>query len=96
MKKEITKTIKLDRDLRQSFYNRKTAKVSLFICSKYRGKQDVRIFIESIDDYALFLNRECHSDEEVEKAYGELKVIFDNAPKVLTREWCKENNFEIY
>lgn len=94
--KEITKTIKLDRDLRQSFYNRRTAKVSLFVCPKYNGKQDVRIFIESIDDYALFLNRECHSDEEVELAYNALKVTFDSIPRVLTRQWCKENNFEIY
>lgn len=94
--KEITKTIKLDRDLRQSFYNRRTAKVSLFVCPKYNGKQDVRLFIESIDDYALFLNRECHSDEEVELAYNALKVTFDSIPRVLTRQWCKENNFEIY
>ena len=94
--KEITKTIKLDRDLRQSFYNKRTAKVSLFVCPKYKGKQDVRIFIESIDDYALFLNKECHSDEEVELAYNALKVTFDSIPRVLTRQWCKENNFEIY
>lgn len=94
--KEITKTIKLDKDLRQSFYNKRTAKISLFVCPKYKGKQDVRIFIESIDDYALFLNRECRNSEELEKAYNELKVIFDNTPRVLTRQWCKENNFEIY
>ena len=96
MMKEITKTIKLNRDLRQSFYNKRTAKVKLFVCPKYKGKQDVRIFIESIDDYALFLNRECSSNEEVMLAYNELKIIFDNTPKVLTREWCKENNFELY
>ena len=94
--KEITKTIKLNRDLRQSFYNRKTAEVSLFVCPKYKGKQDVRIFIESIDDYALFLNRECHSDEEVELAYNALKVTFDSIPRVLTRQWCNENGFEPY
>lgn len=94
--KKITKTIKLNNDLRDSFYNRKTAEIKLFVCPKYRGKQDVRLFIESIDDYALFLNKECNSDEEVEKAYNELKTIFDNTPKVLTREWCKENKFEIY
>ena len=94
--KEITKTIKLNRDLRLSFYNRKTAEIKLFVCPKYKGKQDVRIFIESIDDYALFLNKECHSDEEVELAYNALKVTFDSIPKVLTRQWCKENNFELY
>ena len=94
--KEITKTIKLNSDLRLSFYNRKTAQVSLFICPKYKGKQDVRLFIESIDDYALFLNKECHSDEEVKLAYNELKIIFDNTPKVLTREWCKDNLLEVY
>ena len=94
--KEISKTIKLNGDLRESFYNRKTAEIKLFVCPKYKGKQDVRIFIESIDDYALFLNKECHSDEEVEIVYNELKIIFDNTPKVLTREWCKDNLFEVY
>ena len=94
--KEITKTVKLNKDLRESFYNRKIAEIKLFVCPKYKGEQDVRLFIESIDDYALFLNIECRNVEEVEKAYNELKVIFDNTPKVLTREWCKENNFELY
>ena len=48
--KEFIKTIKLNRDLKQSFYNRRTAEIKLFVCPKYKGKQDVRLFIESIDD----------------------------------------------
>ena len=90
--KRLSKTVKLNRDLQGSFYNRRTAKIHLFVCPQYKGKQDVRIFIESIDDYALFLNKQC-SLEEVELAYSELKVIFDSMPRVLTREWCNENNF---
>lgn len=91
-RKEISKTVKVSDPW--MWYNQKTVKVCLFINPEYNGSTDVRIFVESIDDFAMEYTRTCFGQADVEATYNQLKRdMFDKMPRKINCKWLREHGF---
>ena len=80
----------------ENWYQQNEVKVSLYVTPPYEGKVRVRVFVDTIDDFAVSL------DYEVEKIYiDEIKwvynhyetFIFNKIPKVVSLKWFYEHGF---
>ena len=91
-RRELSKTIKVSDP--ENWYRQKTVKVKLFVCPEYKGKTDVRIFIESIDDFAMEYTRDCYSQESVDYTYQMMKEnMYDKMPKKISYSWLLEHGY---
>lgn len=94
-RKELSKTVKVSDPER--WYNQKTVVVKLFVCPKHQGKTEVRMYIESIDDFAMEYSRVCYYDSEIECAYNYMKkYMFDKMPKTISYKWLREHGYFDY
>ena len=94
-RRELSKVVKVsDPDM---WYNQKTVKVKLFICPEYKGTTDVRLFVETIDDFAMEYTRTCHTQAGVEHTYALMeKNMFDKLPKKVSYGWFLEHGYFPY
>lgn len=91
-RKEISKIVKVSDP--EKWYGQDTIKVSLFICPEYQGETDVRILIESIDDFAMEYTRTCHRPSRVNFVYEIMKVnMFDTMPEEISYKWLLEHGY---
>jgi hypothetical protein len=91
-RREICKTVKVSDP--ENWYNQKTVKVKLFICPEYEGKTDVRLFVESIDDFAMEYTRECYGQADIDYTYKLMKeFMYDRLPKKISYGWLLEHGF---
>lgn len=91
-RRELCKTVKVSDP--EMWYNQKTVKVKLFICPEYKGNTDIRIFVESIDDFAMAYTRECHNRADIDYTYKLMKeTIFDKLPKKISCKWLLKHGF---
>ena len=93
--KEIAKVVKVKDP--EMWYGQKTVVVKLFICPTYQGRTDVRIFVESIDDFAMEYTRDCYSKEDMDYTYKLMKEnMFDKMPKKISYGWLLEHGYFPY
>ena len=91
-KKELSKVVKVSDP--EYWYNRDEVTVSLFICPKYRGVTTVRLFVESIDDFAMEYSRNCYGQEDIEHTYKLMKEhMFDTMPGKISYNWLLEHGY---
>lgn len=91
-RRELCKTVKVSDPW--MWYNQKAVQVKLFICPEYEGKTDVRLFIESIDDFAMEYTRECLGQEDIDYTYDRMKkYLYDKMPRKISCKWLSEHGF---
>lgn len=94
-RKEIFKVVNVSDP--ENWYGQSTVVVKLFICPEYERRTDVRIFVESIDDFAMEYTRTCHSAAEVDCAYRLIKEnMFDKLPDSISYGWLLEHGYFPY
>lgn len=94
-RRELSKVVKVSDP--ENWYNQKTVTVKLFICPEYERKIDIRIFVESIDDFAMEYTRTCYSWADVECTYMLMKAnMFDKLPKRISYSWLLEHGYFPY
>lgn len=91
-RRELSKVVKVSDPW--MWYNQKTVTVKLFINPEFKGKTDVRIFVESIDDFAMEYTRECYNQEDVDYTYDRMKkYMFDTMPRKISCKWLREHGY---
>jgi hypothetical protein len=91
-RRELSKIVKVSDP--EMWYGQKTATVKLFICPPYEGKTDVRIMVESIDDFAMEYTRECYGQKDINYTYDRMKqYMFDAMPKTINCRWLGEHGY---
>lgn len=91
-KREISKIVKISDS--ENWYNQKTVKVKLFICPEYKGRTDVRILVESIDDFAMEYTRDCYGQADIDSTYKLMKEhMFDKLPRKISCKWLLEHGY---
>ena len=91
-RRELSKVVKVSDP--EMWYNQKTVKVKLFICPEYKGTTDVRLFVETIDDFAMEYTRTCHGCADIECTYKLMKEnMFDKLPKKVSYGWFLEHGY---
>lgn len=94
-RRELSKVAKVSDP--ENWYNQKTVTVKLFICPEYERKIDVRIFVESIDDFAMEFTRTCYSRNEANSVYELMKEnMFDKLPRKISYKWLLEHGYFPY
>lgn len=94
--REISKVVKVSDP--EMWYGQKTVIVRLFICPAWKGHRDVRIFVESIDDFAMEYTRTCSLDQaDIDCTYRLMKEnMFDTMPKKISYKWLLEHGYFPY
>ena len=93
--REISKVVKVKDP--EMWYGQKTVVVKLFVCPTYKGKTDIRIFVESIDDFAMEYTRTCYSKDSIDSMYKLIKEnMFDKIPKKISYSWLLEHGYIPY
>ena len=91
-RRELSKVVKVSDP--ENWYNQKTVTVKLFITPEYLGETDVRIFVESIDDFAMEYTRACYGQEDIDCTYKLMKEnMFDKLPKKISYSWLLEHGY---
>jgi hypothetical protein len=91
-RRELSKVVKVSDP--EMWYNQKTVKVKLFICPEYEDKTDVRLFVESIDDFAMEYTRTCHGQEDIDYTYDRMRIcMYEKMPKRISCKWLGEHGF---
>ena len=91
-RKELSKTIKVSDP--EMWYNQKSVVVKLFINPEYDGKTDVRLMVESIDDFAMEYTRTCYGQSDIDYTYNRMKVyLYDKMPRRINCKWLSEHGF---
>ena len=91
-RKELSKVVKVSDP--EMWYNQKTVTVSLFVSPEYQGITDVRLFVESIDDFAMEYTRQCFGQADVDYTYDRMKkYLYDKMPKRISCKWLSEHGF---
>lgn len=91
-RRELSKVVKVSDP--ECWYDRDEVTVRLFVCSEHRGKTNVRLFVESIDDFAMEYTRECYSSASVDYTYKLMKEnMFDTIPKEISYKWLLEHGY---
>ena len=94
-RRELTKTVKVSDP--ENWYNQKTVTVKLFVCTEHDGETDVRIFVESIDDFAMEYTRTCYNHAGIDCTYKLMKDnMFDKLPKKISYKWLLEHGYFPY
>ena len=94
-RRELTKVVKVSDP--ENWYNQKTVTVKLFVCPEYQGQTDVRIFVESIDDFAMEYTRTCCGSADVDCTYKLMKEnMFDKLPKKISYRRLLEHGYFPY
>lgn len=91
-RKELSKVVKVSDP--ECWYGRDEVTVRLFICPEYKGMITVRLFVESIDDFAMEYSRDCYSPGEVEHTYELMKEhMYDKMPEKISYSWLLEHGY---
>ena len=91
-RRERSKVVKVSDP--ENWYNQKAVTVKLFVCPEHKGETDVRIFVESIDDFAMEYTRTCYTNAGVEYTYALMeKNMFDAMPKKISYKWLLEHGY---
>ena len=91
-RRELSKVVKVSDP--EMWYNQKTVKVKLFICPEYKGTTDVRLFVETIDDFAMEYTRTCYGQADIDNTYRLMKeCMFDKLPKKVSYSWFLEHGY---
>ena len=80
----------------ECWYQQNEVKVSLYVTPSYHGTVYVRIFVDTIDDFAVSLDCEVGetNTDEIKWIYNHYETfIFDRMPEVVSLEWFYEHGF---
>ena len=80
----------------ENWYQQNEVEVGLYVTPPYHGKVYVRIFVDTIDDFAVSLNCEVGetNTDEIKWIYNHYETfIFDRMPEVVSLEWFYEHGF---
>lgn len=84
---------------KENWYGKDMVKVSLFVTPPYKEKVLVRIFIETIDDFAVTYDYECEEKyaDQIKWAYNHIKTwMYDKMPKKINLGWLYEHGYLPY
>lgn len=90
----LTKTVRVSDP--ECWYGRDTVKVHLFVTPPYTGNVIVRIFVESIDDFAVSYDYECEEKykDMIKWAYNHIKFwMYDRIPNEINLGWLYEHGY---
>jgi hypothetical protein len=91
-RRELSKVVKVSDP--ECWYGRDEVTVRLFVYELFKGKFNVRLFVESIDDFAMEYTRECYSSASVDYTYKLMKEnMFDTMPKEISYKWLLEHGY---
>lgn len=80
----------------ENWYQQNEVEVGLYVTPSYHGKVYVRIFVDTIDDFAVSLDCEVEEayTDEIKWIYNHYETfIFDRMPEVVSLEWFYEHGF---
>ena len=80
----------------ENWYNQNEVEVGLYVTPPYHGSVLVRVFVETIDDFAVSLDYKVGETctEGIQWVYNHYKTfIFDRIPDVVSLEWFYEHGF---
>lgn len=81
----------------ENWYRANEVEVSLYVTPPYHGKVLVRIFVDTIDDFAVSLDSEEIGEtctDAIKWIYNHYETfIFDRMPEVVSLEWFYEHGF---
>lgn len=93
----LTKTVRVTDP--ECWYGQDEVKVSLYITPPYDNEVIVRIFIETIDDFAVAYDIECECkyESQIKWAYNHLKTwMYDRMPDEIDLGWLYEHGYLPY
>ena len=91
-RKELSKVVKVSDP--EYWYGRDEVTVRLFICPECEGNILVRLFVESIDDFAMEYSRDCYGSEHAKHTYKLMKEnMFDKLPEEISYSWLLEHGY---
>lgn len=91
---QLTKTVKVSDP--ENWYRQNTVDVSLYVTKPWENKTVVRIFIFTIDDFAVSLDYEVESkyEAQIKSVYNHFKKwIYDRMPEEISLAWLYEHGF---
>lgn len=91
---KLTKTVKVTDP--ECWYGKNTVDVHLFVTTPYMDEVVVRIFVESIDDFAVVYDFECECKykDQIKWAYNHLKTwMYDRMPDEISLAWLYEHGY---
>ena len=93
----LTKTVKVTDP--ECWYGQDTVEVHLFVTPPYKGEVVVRIFVESIDDFAVAYDYECNIkyEAQIKWMYDHMKTwMYDKMPDEIDLGWLFEHGYLPY
>lgn len=93
----LTKTVKVTDP--ECWYGQDTVKVHLYVTPPYEGEVIVRIFIETIDDFAVAYDYDCKVEYEaqIKWMYNHMKTwMYDKMPDEIDLGWLFEHGYLPY
>lgn len=91
---QLSKTVKVSDP--ENWYRQNTVNVSLYVTSPFENKTMVRIFVFTIDDFAVSLDYEAESkyEDQIKFIYNHFKKwIYDKIPDEVSLAWFYEHGF---
>ena len=91
---QLIKTVKVSDP--ENWYRQPTVDVSLYVTTPYDNKTIVRIFVFTIDDFAVSLDYEVESkyEDQIKFVYNHFKKwIYDRMPEEASLAWFYEHGF---
>lgn len=80
----------------ECWYNQDTVEVGLYVTPPYNGKVVVRVFVDTIDDFAVSLDYEIGETytDAIKWVYNHYKTfIFERIPETVSLDWFYEHGF---
>lgn len=80
----------------ENWYQQNEVEVGLYVTLPYHGRVWVRVFVSTIDDFAVSLDCEVGetNTNEIKWIYNHYETfIFDRMPEVVSLEWFYEHGF---
>ena len=91
-RRELCKVVRVSDPDR--WYGQKKVEVKLFICPEYKGTTMVKIFVASIDDFAMECVRECYGQSDIDQTYEIMKkYMFDPMPRRISCKWLMKHGY---
>ena len=91
---QLIKTVKVTDP--ENWYRQPTVDVSLYVTRSWDNKTIVRVFVFTIDDFAVSLDYECESkyEDQIKSVYNHYKKwIYDRMPEEVSLAWFYEHGF---
>ena len=91
----LTKTVRVSDP--SNWYGQKTVKVSLRVTPEFKGQREVRLLVNSIDDFMMYHAKPCFNEDQVKSLYNQARQhMYDTMPSTISVRWLLQHGYDIF